>query len=182
MPNRVDRRLGDAYLAAVEEHLPVGAQSALGEKRTKLRRGKSRRGDCDRRANVNAGADMFGKDLTDKMTPRVDRHNFGRLGPLRLRHDPPRRSCVSQIGAVVTRQRPGCNCKRAIDRISAGIGTDRITLLRICGTRDHGSPVGRGRGAPMERDRTSAGVSRMGSEPDVPRYRVLHAAFRSGKT
>ena len=80
------------------------------------------------------------------------------------------------------RKRLRCNCKRAIDGISAGIGTDRIAALRIGGARDHRSTFVRNRGTPTERKRISAGISRMGSEPDVPRYRVLHAAFRSGKT
>ena len=56
-------------------------------------------------------------------------------------------------------------------------------VQRLTGwARDHGAAIRRDRGAPTERNRTSAGISGMGSQPDMPRYRVLHAAFRSGKT
>ena len=121
VPNRIDRGLGDAYLTAVEEHLSVGPEPALNQGRTKLRRGQPRLCDRDCRTHVDAGADMFGEDLPDEMTPRVDRYNFGRLGPLRLWHDPARRRCVGQIGAVVSRKRPRCNRECSVDRISAGI-------------------------------------------------------------
>ena len=125
---------------------------------------------------------MFGEDLPDEMTPRVDGHNFSRLGPLRLRHDPSRWCCVGQVGAVVSRERPRCNRERSVDCISARIGTNRIALLRVGGARDYGPAFGRDRGAPAGRNRTSTGISGMGSEPDMPRYRMFHAAFHNGKT
>src|SRR5271166_4354449 len=96
-----------------------------------LRRGQPCLSDSDCWTCVEAGADMFGEDLADEMTPRINRHYFLRLGPLGLRRDSHRRRCVGQIGAMVSRKRLRCNCKRAIDRISAGIGADRIATLRI---------------------------------------------------
>jgi len=62
---------------------------------------------------------MFGEDLTDEMTPRINRYYFFRFRPLGVRRDPRRRRGVGQIGAMVSSKRLRCNCKRAIDRISA---------------------------------------------------------------
>ena len=70
MPDRIDRRLGDADLAIVEQNLAVRPQGPVGEKRAELGRGNSRPSDRDRRTYVDAGADLFRKDLADEMAPR----------------------------------------------------------------------------------------------------------------
>src|SRR5215471_267703 len=105
MPYRIDRRLGDADLAIGEQHPAVGAQAAVREERPQLGGDDLRLCDRDRRAYVDAGADIFGKHLADEMAPGVERNDFCRVGPLRLRRDQGRRRGVGEIGAMISRQR-----------------------------------------------------------------------------
>ena len=128
MPDRIDGHLGDADLAAVEQHPAVGSQPPLGQKRAELRRGETCRGDRHRRTRVDARPDVFGKDLADQVTPRVERHDLGRIGPLRARCDQRRGCGVGEVRAVVARQPPRRHGKGAIDRIGAGIRADRVAL------------------------------------------------------
>src|SRR5438045_6115746 len=85
MPDRIDRRLGDADLAIVEQNLAVRPQSPVGQERAELRRRDSRPGDGDRRTDIDPGADMFRKDLTDELPPGSERHDFRRLTPSGMR-------------------------------------------------------------------------------------------------
>src|SRR5438270_593157 len=84
MPYRIDRRLGDADLAVVEQDLAVGTQGPVGKERAKLGCRNPRPGDRNRRTDVDTGADMFRKDLSGQMAPRVERDNFRRIAPLRM--------------------------------------------------------------------------------------------------
>ena len=121
---------------------------------------------------------MFGEDLPDEMTKgRSTQH--GQLGPRLGTIRPPALSVRSGRWSA---QAPVAQLRALVDRISAGIGTNRTALPQIGGARDFGPAFGRDRGAPTGRNRTSTGISRMGGEPDMPRYCMLHAAFHNGKT
>ena len=175
MPYRIDRRFGDADFSIIEQHRPVRAQGAGGEQRAQLGSGDPCPGDRDRRAYVDAGTDMFGEDLADEMAPGVERHDLAGIRPCRARRNQRCRRGVGQIGAVVGCQRPRRDGKRAIDRIGPGIGADRVPLARLGRARDHGSAFSRNRSAPAEGNCRPTGSLRVGGQPDVPRYRGVHA-------
>src|SRR6202011_5075859 len=65
--------------------------------------------------------------------------------------------------------------KRAIDRIGTGMGADRVPLARLGRARDHGAAFSRNGSAPAEGNCRPTGSLRVGGQPDVPRYRGVHA-------
>src|SRR5439155_14000546 len=83
VPYRIDGRLGNADLAIFEQNSAVGAKAPLGDKQAKLRRGEARRGNCNRRTYVEAVADVLGEDFAGEVAPGVERHDLGRIDPLR---------------------------------------------------------------------------------------------------
>ena len=122
---------------------------------------------------------MFGEDLADEMAPGVERHDLAGVRPCRARCNQRCRRRVGQIGAVVGCQRPRRDGKRAIDRIGPRIGTDRIALPRFRRASNYWPAFCRGRGAPAQRGGAPADGLRVGSEPYVPRDRVVHVTCES---
>jgi len=178
MPYRVDCRFGDTDFAIVEQHRAVGPQCAVGEKRAKFWHGEPRPRDGDGRTRVDTGADMFGENLADEVAPGIERHDLRRIGPLRMGADQRGGRGVGEIGAVITRQGSRRDREGAIDRVSAGVGTDRVPVARLSGARYHRSPVGRAGRSPTQRDCALTGGSGVGSQSDVARYRMLHVPSR----
>jgi hypothetical protein len=177
MPHRIDRRLGDADLAIVEQNLAVWPQGAVGEKRAELRGRNSRPSDRDGRTYVDAGADVFRKDLADKMAPGVERYDFRRIAPLGMRPDQGRRRGIGEVGPMVTRQSPGRHRKRAIDCVSPGVRADGIAVSRLCGARHDGPAFGRAGRAPTQRNGASTSGSWVGSQTNVTRCGMIHDLF-----
>ena len=153
MPYRVDRRLGHADFAICQQHPPVGRQPALGDPLPDLRHRDARRRDRDRRAHVDAVADRRGKDLADEVPPRVERHDLGRVAPLRARRDQGRRRGVGQVGAVVAGQGPGGDRQRAVNAVGAGVGADGVAPARLGRARDYRPALARVGRTPAQRDR-----------------------------
>ena len=173
MPNRIDRRLGDADLAVVEEDLAVGTQGPVG---------KSGRSSGCRFAPASPQssggcryrADMIRKDLPGQMAPRVERHNF-RRSP----HCGAARSGggggIGKIRPMVTRQHSRRHGERTINRVSAGIGSDRVTVSWFGRARYDRPAFGRGWRTPTQPNCAPTGGSGVGSQPDMTRCGVLHA-------
>jgi hypothetical protein len=174
MPHRIDRRLGDPDLAIVEQNFAVRPQGAVGEKRAELRRCDSRPSNRDGRTYVDAGADVFRKDLADEMAPGVERYDFRRIAPLGMRPDQRRRRGVGEIWAMVTRQGPRRHGKRAIDCVSPGVRADGIAVSRLCGARHDGPAFGRAGRAPTQRNGASTDCSWVGSQTNVTRCGMIH--------
>ena len=64
---------------------------------------------------------------------------FARVGPLRPGPDHRRRRGVGQVGPVIRRQRSGRDRERAVDRIGAAIGADRIAVPVLGRAGDDGA-------------------------------------------
>ena len=87
VPHRVDRRLGYADFAIVEQHLPIGVKLPAAI--------SSRISGIAMRAVVIAivgrtsmpSVDCLGKHVADEMAPGVERDDFARIAPLRARRE-----------------------------------------------------------------------------------------------
>ena len=75
-------------------------------------------------------------------------------------------------GRWSARQRPRRHRQRAVDRVGAAVGADRVAVARRRpGWRRPGRAARRARRAPAQRHRAAAGRSGMGGQPNVPRNR-----------
>jgi hypothetical protein len=96
---------------------------------------------------------------------------------LGMRSDQGRRRGIGEIGPMVTRQGPRRYGKRAIDCVSPGVGTDSVAVSRLGGARHDGPARGRAGRAPTQWDGAPTSCSRVGSQTDMTRCRMLHDLF-----
>src|SRR5690242_19152703 len=79
---------------------------------------------------------------------------------------------------MVSRQRSGRHCERAVYGVRTGIGTDGGTVSRFGRARDDRTTFGRARRTPTQRDCALTSHSRVGRQTNMTRRGVDHALLR----
>src|SRR5262249_38546108 len=107
-------------------------------------------GDRDGRPHVVAAREVIAEDLAHEVPPRIERYDLFGIAPLRVRSDALDRRGIREVRDVIVGERSRRDGERAIDRIAAGVASDRVAMVRVAQGRDHRSAFGRGGRAPDE--------------------------------
>jgi hypothetical protein len=94
-----------------------------------------------------------------------------------MRSNQRRRRGIGEIGPMVARQGPRRHGKRAIDCVSPRVGTYRVAVSWLGGARHDRPACGRAGRTPTQRNGASTSRSRVGSQTDMTRCRMLHDLF-----
>jgi hypothetical protein len=132
------------------DDVAVGANAARRDGGADFRHIDMRTGDGDGRPHVVAALKVLAEHVTHQVTPRIERHDLPGIAPLRVRSDALDRRGIRQVGDVIVGERPRRDGERAVDRIAAGVASNRIAMIGIAQGRDHRPAFGRGGGAPDE--------------------------------
>ena len=143
VPNRIHRRLGDTELTARQHDGTVLFDSPQPDGLADLRQCQSRTGNRNGGPDVQATFDLRPKVIGDTMSPRVERNDPGRAGPLSVRSHLHHRMGVLEVGTGYRIQRAGGNRQGAVNRIGPAIGSDDVPVSSG-GNRGNNSPPGTG--------------------------------------
>ena len=138
-------------------------------------------GDRNGRPDVVAAREVVAEGFADQVPPWVERYDLLRHRTIAGGPDGLDRRGIGEVGEVVMGERSRRNRQRAIDRIAAGMASDRIAMARIAQGRDHRPALGRGR-----RPHTNCGRSLIASIGDpfavLNKLRSLHLPTSSYMT
>ncbi len=150
IPDRIDRRLDHADAAGLADDLAIDRDAAGDDGLADFRHVDVGAGDRDRRTDVVAAREIVAEFLADQMSPRIERDDLLGVRPLRIGPDVRCRRGVGEVGKLVGLERLRRDGERAVDRIAAGVGADRIAMAWIAQRRDHRAALGGGRRAPHD--------------------------------
>ena len=169
IPDRIDRDLDHRDAAVGMDGMAVGLQPSGGQRVADFDQVEPRPGDGDTRADVEAFGDLRLEHVRDQMSPRVERDDLLRLGPLRERSDGGGGMGVGQVGPADRVERARRNRERAIERIGAAVGADHIALPELRHGADDRPALARRRRPPMDREAHFCPRVGMRGEPDMIR-------------
>ncbi len=150
MPDRIDRRLHHANAAVGGDDIAVGADAARRDGGADFGHVDMSAGDRDGGPHVVTAREVIAEDLAHQVSPGIERYDLFGIAPLRVRSDVLDRRGIREIGDMIVGERPRRNGEGAIDRIAAGVASDRVAVIGVAQGRDHRPAFGRGRRPPDE--------------------------------
>ena len=126
VPDRLDRGLDDTRLSVLAQDSAIWLQPPGGDRLPQLRQVYTRPGHRDRRPDVPPLGQSLGEDLAYHVPIGVERDDLVAVRPSGMRTDDRGRRGIGQVGNVHPVEAAGGNRKRAVERVTTGVGPDRV--------------------------------------------------------